>query len=117
MHRVFRLILTTALAAAAASAGLAQAAYPERPVRLIVPFAPGGASDFVARIIDSSAIAPDPPKRSRMCNPSKLPNSDVREEKSPSRARSEVGRVAPATAPKVRPRATPAIILNLLTLI
>ncbi len=51
MHRVFRLILTTAFAAAAASAGLAQAAYPERPVRLIVPFAPGGASDFVARII------------------------------------------------------------------
>ncbi len=28
-----------------------QAAYPNRPVRMIVPFAPGGASDFVARII------------------------------------------------------------------
>lgn len=29
----------------------AQAAYPTRPVKMIVPFAPGGASDFVARII------------------------------------------------------------------
>ena len=52
-----------------------------------------------------------------MCKPSKLPNSDVSQEKSPSRARSEVGRVAPATEPKVLPRATPAIILTVLTLI
>jgi tripartite-type tricarboxylate transporter receptor subunit TctC len=28
-----------------------QAAYPNKPIRMIVPFAPGGASDFVARII------------------------------------------------------------------
>jgi tripartite-type tricarboxylate transporter receptor subunit TctC len=28
-----------------------QAAYPNKPIKMIVPFAPGGASDFVARII------------------------------------------------------------------
>ena len=34
-----------------AAAGAAAEKYPNRPVRMIVPFAPGGASDFVARII------------------------------------------------------------------
>jgi tripartite-type tricarboxylate transporter receptor subunit TctC len=46
------LINTAALGAAAALAPrLARAAYPERPVRLIVPFPPGGAVDAVGRIL------------------------------------------------------------------
>ncbi len=46
MLRVFQLVLVGFLSAAA----LAQD-YPTRPVRMIVPFVPGGSSDFVARAI------------------------------------------------------------------
>jgi len=44
----FGVLLAATLAAASAAA---QSNYPARPLRMIVPFAPGGASDFVGRII------------------------------------------------------------------
>jgi tripartite-type tricarboxylate transporter receptor subunit TctC len=43
-------VLTLAGCVAAAQA-FAQSNYPQRPVRMVVPFAPGGASDFVGRIL------------------------------------------------------------------
>jgi tripartite-type tricarboxylate transporter receptor subunit TctC len=53
MMKGSRWVLAAACAALAVPAtGLAgEAAYPSRPVRMIVPFAPGGASDLVGRII------------------------------------------------------------------
>jgi tripartite-type tricarboxylate transporter receptor subunit TctC len=49
--RLFALAVFFSFAAAAALPVIAQSMYPQRPVRMIVPFAPGGASDFVGRII------------------------------------------------------------------
>src|SRR6266478_1218971 len=47
-----KLALWAALALASCPAlSQAQSGYPNRSVRIIVPFAPGGASDFVARIM------------------------------------------------------------------
>lgn len=50
--RIPRRFLVLAAAALFAAPGLALAdTYPSKPIRVIVPFAPGGASDFVARIL------------------------------------------------------------------
>lgn len=39
------------IAACALAAGLAHAAYPDRPITIVVPYAPGGAADAVARVL------------------------------------------------------------------
>lgn len=52
------LILTTLLVASTitlSSAVLAQAKYPSKPITVIVPYAPGGSSDMVARVFAKSA--------------------------------------------------------------
>ena len=46
-----RLLIAAACLCTAGLSNAQSGSYPNRPLRMIVPFAPGGASDFVARII------------------------------------------------------------------
>jgi tripartite-type tricarboxylate transporter receptor subunit TctC len=50
--RVRGAVIAGALLAVTASAH-SQSNYPQRPVRMVIPFAPGGASDFVGRIMQA----------------------------------------------------------------
>ena len=40
-----------AIAGATAATGFAQQSYPARPIRMIIPYPPGGTSDILARLI------------------------------------------------------------------
>ncbi len=52
------LTLVAALIAASSGTALAQAqAYPNKPIRVIVPFPPGGSTDFLARIVGQKLTA------------------------------------------------------------
>ena len=52
MNRRIYVGLTLALATAGFSAGvMAQANYPTKPIKLLVPFAAGGTTDIIARVI------------------------------------------------------------------
>src|SRR6266853_147000 len=48
-----RLTFAAALAVLAAGAAHAQSAYPNRPIRLIAPFPPGGSTDVLCRLLGS----------------------------------------------------------------
>jgi len=51
MKRRHWLVAGAAALAALSGQAIAQSAYPNKPIRLVVPFAPGGTTDIIARVI------------------------------------------------------------------
>lgn len=53
MHRTTRRLLLTALAICACASSVAAQTYPAHPIHIVVPFAPGGSTDAVVRILSA----------------------------------------------------------------
>ena len=59
---LFRALAAAALGAAALSPALAQSSWPDKPIRVILPFPPGGPSDMVIRVLtDKLLVSPKQP--------------------------------------------------------